>query len=328
MNERVIDHAWFEFWRVHAVLPALSFLAAFMIIAASDLDVQIADALFFDWSDNAWIGAHTWWAYDLIHTGGSWFVRAVGLAALVTLGLSYWRPRWRGLCRGAAYLVLGLILVPSVVGTLKQVTNVDCPWDLDRYGGDRPYVSLLADRPDELPSAHCYPGSHASSGFALMAFYFVLHGRRPRLARWTLFTAILLGTIFSFGQQARGAHFLSHDLASAAIAWFLLLGLWRWLLATAPETVQPQVVQRNQEWEQIRENADRIVLAEREVEKQQQTPGDAHVPEHRRHGRAPAPGRRVNLHEPAARKQRNAEETHELPAGDRHPEDFGHSATP
>lgn len=118
---------------------------------------------------------------DLIHTGGGWLVRLIGLTAVATLVSGFWLPRWHRFRRGAAYLVLGLILVPAIVGALKQLTNVDCPRDLDRYGGDRPYVSLFADRPDELPAAACYPGSHSSSGFALMAVYFLMRNSRPRL---------------------------------------------------------------------------------------------------------------------------------------------------
>ena len=40
--------------------------------------------------------------------------------------------------------------------------------------------------------------------------------------------AIALGAAFSIGQEARGAHFLSHDLTSAAIVWFVQLGLYAW----------------------------------------------------------------------------------------------------
>ena len=195
------------------------------------LDLRIADAVFFNRPANEWIGAHTWWAVELIHTGGGWFVRLIGLAALVTLLSGYLLPRLRRWRRDAAYLTLALILVPSVVGALQEVTNIDCPWDLDRYGGDRPYAGLLADRADDLPRGACFPGSHSSSGFALMAFYFLSLGSRPRIARRMLAATALLGTIFSIGQQSRGAHFLSHDLASAMIAWFILLALWRLLLA-------------------------------------------------------------------------------------------------
>ena len=237
IDESPDDRARRLFWRRHALWPGVMFAGLFAIVILGRLDLRIADEFFFDRQVNNWIGAHTWWAVDLIHTGGGWFVRLVGLAALMTLVSGFWLPRLRRWRRDAAYLTLALILVPTVVGALKLVTNVDCPWDLDRYGGDQPYVSLLADRPDDLPRGACYPGSHSSSGFALMAFYFLLLGSRPRIARWSLAGAVLIGIIFSFGQQSRGAHFLSHDLASAAIAWFLLLALWRWLLAPARETI-------------------------------------------------------------------------------------------
>ena len=77
---------------------------------------------------------------------------------------------------------------------------------------DRPYVSLFADRPDSLPRAMCFPGAHAASGFAFMFGYFLLRDVARRRARWALAGAILLGIAFSIGQQARGAHFISHDL--------------------------------------------------------------------------------------------------------------------
>ena len=41
-----------------------------------------------------------------------------------------------------------------------------------------------------------------------------------------LAAAIAVGIAFSIGQEARGAHFLSHDLTSAAIVWFVQLGLY------------------------------------------------------------------------------------------------------
>jgi membrane-associated PAP2 superfamily phosphatase len=221
-------------WIRRAFVPGL--LLAGALAVSGRVDLTVADFFFYDPAAQAWIGAHTWWAVDLIHTGGGWLVRIVGLAAIVTAIAGLRVRRLRPLRRQAVFIAAALALCPAVVGGLKQVTNVDCPRDLERYGGSRPYVSLFGDRPDELPRARCYPGSHASSGFALMSLYFVLLGRRPRLAQGALAASVLTGMVFSFGQQARGAHFLSHDLASAAIAWLILLALRRWLLESpAPD---------------------------------------------------------------------------------------------
>jgi membrane-associated PAP2 superfamily phosphatase len=114
------------------------------------------------------------------------------------------------------------------VGILKEVTNIDCPWDLTGFGGTHPYVHLFADRPDDLPHAACFPGAHSSSGFALMAFYFALRERRRSAALSALTIAIAVSAVFSFGQEARGAHFVSHDLWSAFVVWFVQLALYAW----------------------------------------------------------------------------------------------------
>jgi membrane-associated PAP2 superfamily phosphatase len=219
-----------RFWVRHALIPGVLLVAALAADAIWRLDMRIADAWFYDHVAGAWLGADAWWAVGLIHTGGGWLVRVAGLAALGTLTAGFWQVRLASLRRAAAFLVAALLICPAAVGALKQVTNIDCPRDLRYYGGTRPYVGLLGDRPDALPRAHCYPGAHASSGFALMSFYFVMLGHRPKLARRVLAGTILIGAVFSVGQQARGAHFLSHDLTSAALAWFLLLGLYRPLL--------------------------------------------------------------------------------------------------
>jgi membrane-associated PAP2 superfamily phosphatase len=223
-----------RFWLTHAWLPAAALAAALAAVAAFDLDRRLADALFFDRASGTWVGASSWWAVDVIHTGGAMLVRLLGLAALAVWLAGFRSGRLRPWRAQAGYVVLALVLCTSAVAGLKQVTRVDCPRDLAGYGGDRSYAPLLSAPDRQAPQGRCYPGSHASSGFALMAFYFALRARRPRLARGLLVSAIAVGALFSVGQQARGAHFLSHDLTSAGLAWFLLLALWHRLLESPP----------------------------------------------------------------------------------------------
>jgi membrane-associated PAP2 superfamily phosphatase len=109
---------------------------------------------------------------------------------------------------------------------LKTITNVDCPWDLLPFGGKFPYEHLFADRPDGLRHARCFPAAHASSGYSLMALYFLARERSVRLARRGLIVGIAAGLVFGFAQQSRGAHFLSHDLCSAMLAWLVPSALY------------------------------------------------------------------------------------------------------
>ena len=216
------------FWRTHLWWPLLAFTLLFALLEVFSLDRVIAREWYFNVSSRLWLGTGNgeWWARGLLHSGGRWAVRGLAAAALALWALSFAMPGLRSWRQSAGFVVLAMVLATLLVGSLKSVTNVDCPWDLAGFGGENPYVALFADRPDSLSRAKCFPGAHASSGFALMCFYFVFLHRSRRVARWMLAAGIAVGIAFSIGQEARGAHFLSHDLASAAIVWFVQLGLY------------------------------------------------------------------------------------------------------
>jgi membrane-associated PAP2 superfamily phosphatase len=218
-------------WRNHVLWPFLALGLAFLLVEFFALDRPIANALFFH-SASGWLGAGRgdWWAHGIIHTDGRWLPRGVGAAALLCWALSFKVARLAPWRREALYVFLGVVVATALVGILKRFTNVDCPWDLAGFGGERPYITLFANRPDYLPHAECFPGAHSSSGFALMSVYFALRDRARRAARISLVLAIAVGLVFSFGQEARGAHFLSHDLASAGLTWFVLVNLYSWML--------------------------------------------------------------------------------------------------
>jgi membrane-associated PAP2 superfamily phosphatase len=193
-----------------------------MVTNVSDIDLVVARA--WAYRPSGWIGSSTGWAEDVLHDGGRNAVRGVFAACLVA-ALLVRHTAWR---EAATYLCIALAASALLAGTLKHLTNVDCPWDLDGFGGTRPYVHLFGDRPDALPRAACFPGAHSASGFSLAAFYFVLRDRHRGPARFALAAALATGAAFSVAQEARGAHFLSHDVASAFLAWFVCLALyWR-----------------------------------------------------------------------------------------------------
>lgn len=214
----------------HFVLPNAIYSLVMGALVLGDLDRRIAGSWAYI-AGSGWIGQDRWWANDLIHAGGHALVCLIGLCALAAWIASFLSAKWRPRRRASLYAVLGLALTTGLVGLIKIESNTDCPWSLEGFGGNRPYVSVFESRPDALPAAGCFPGAHSSSGFALLGFYFLLRDRRPRAAKRALAAALLIGTVFAFGQEARGAHFLSHDLTSAMIAWDVLLGLYLSMLA-------------------------------------------------------------------------------------------------
>ena len=122
------------------------------------------------------------------------------------------------------------------------MTNVPCPWSLLGFGGERPHIGLFPRLdPAGFGPAACFPGAHSASGFALFAFYFALSGppAAPGTPLCLLVIATLIGAIFAFGQEARGAHFLSHDVSSAFLAWFVALATYSvWVQRPTPMTAR------------------------------------------------------------------------------------------
>lgn len=214
------------YWRAHLLWPLVAYLAAMGLLAGLHFDTVIAQRWFYDAGSGAWLGRGSFWAEDLSHTGGGVLVRALGVAVLVAWLASLKVARLAPWRRTLLYLVLAFALTNGLTGLLKHFTNIDCPWDLEPFGGRFPYVSLVGDRPDDLRHAACFPGAHSASGFALVAFYFVLRDIDRRRAWIGLVLGLALGGAFAFAQEARGAHFLSHDLTSAALAWFTSLALY------------------------------------------------------------------------------------------------------
>ena len=212
-----------DFWRRHLWLPVLLFFAALITVKVLGLDFRVEDALF-----NAHAGKFT--ARDahftkvILHDGGNRLIYATALISFGVFLLGFGVARLRHLRRASLYLALCIAVTAGLAAVGKQTTNMDCPWSLDRYGGDRPYVSLYSARPAALPRGACFPGAHSSGAFALFAFYFMWRGNRPRWARAALLGAATLGTIYAATQWARGAHFVSHDVWSVLMAWLVCLG--------------------------------------------------------------------------------------------------------
>ena len=140
------------------------------------------------------------------------------LLLLLILALTFMKkyPRLRNVL---ACGFLAMALGPLLVGLLKDNIAMYCPWDIEVFGGTRPYLSLAESLGSGLPAGHGFPAAHAAAGFTFVALYFTgaLLGSGWRFL--PLGFGLGLGLLFGLVQQMRGAHFLSHDLFSLAICW-------------------------------------------------------------------------------------------------------------
>ena len=209
----------------HALWPLLALAALSALSMGLGADFWLADRLYAlqggHWAlQNAYLTEHVIHRFGRDVSTAAWLgVFAFWLFARSRPALAEWR-------RPLAYLLLATLLAVSLVSGLKSLTNMDCPWDLSRYGGDVAFYGLFDARPPGLDRGVCFPAGHASGGYAWVALYFFFLQLRPRL-RWRgLAVGLGVGLLFGISQQLRGAHFFSHDVWTLAISWFVALALY------------------------------------------------------------------------------------------------------
>lgn len=166
-----------------------------------------------------------WALTHLAHDGIKKIVILIGLMLAIPLIGSRWRQQWQVWRWPAGFVLLGMLLGPSVVGILKATSAHSCPWHLAEYGGTGGYAYPLFAIPDgaDAGQGKCFPGGHAAGGFGLMVFYFVARLANIRWAWRYALAGWVLGMGMGIGQMMRGAHFLSHNLWSGWVVWLVLL---------------------------------------------------------------------------------------------------------
>lgn len=206
----------------------LGLMALLLVIDPAPLDFALA-RLFYD-PATGFIGKGSFWLEDVLHDQAKNLVIGLGVLCIAAFLLSLLPVKLRSWRRELGYLVLSLSLATGIVTPLKTLTGVQCPWSLTAFGGREAFSPLIGARPVTDKPGRCWPGGHASSGFSLLALFFALRDRRPRLARWTLAFALTLGCVLSLGRMLQGAHFLSHNLWTLLFDWVIAVIGYRVLL--------------------------------------------------------------------------------------------------
>lgn len=210
---------WYRrFWVLHGGVPGLIFLSGIVWYNLYNMDFFIQD-FFFDRTTNQWRHGGDWWANQLLHDGGRMVIKlTVALAVFLWAG-SFVRGGWRHWRRPAAYVLLVIGLCTGVVALGQQLSHLPCPHSMARYDGELAHLSIWDGYFSDQRFGHCFPGKHASGGFSLFFLYYLFRDHRLGLALLGLGGALLAGSLFSFAQMARGAHFFSHNWWSMGIDW-------------------------------------------------------------------------------------------------------------
>lgn len=207
---------------VRLLLAPLSLAALLFIITYGlELDFSLASALY-QLQGDSWLLQHHWLTEQLLHR----HVRTLNEVLVLSL-LGYWL--WLRFVlkdqsqkqQALGLLLLSLLLCFIAVALLKRLLPMECPWDLQQFGGHSAFWGLFTTRPSDLPATQCFPAGHASIGFAWLALFYYWREVKPKQAWLGLTIAGSAGAVLGFVQQLRGAHFISHDIATAALCWLI-----------------------------------------------------------------------------------------------------------
>ena len=201
--------------------------------------ILIATVLFFGLSGtDVWVENHFYnplthqWIVDtnnavlkfIFYDGIKRLLIVIAVFFLVGL-IAGWKKGWmRSYRRGFIIVVLSSIAVPLIVGSLKAVTNMPCPKNIESFGGAYPHTCVWEKyntKECHLEKQKCWPAGHASGGFALLSLIFLFHSRKNKM----LAGSIAMGIGWSMGSYKMliGDHFLSHTTITMILAWLLIL---------------------------------------------------------------------------------------------------------
>jgi membrane-associated PAP2 superfamily phosphatase len=222
-------------WLDRSLWPALALLAGVILLfELTELDLHVQDFCY-SFARQAWIvdgnaPVPRFFFYDAPKLG----IIVLGVSLIA---LACGPARWRGWFtrrhlyrRDLSVVIAVLATVPAFIGAGKALTNIFCPSEIRRYGGDVPYIRLCEPYPaGDKPArrGRCFPAGHASGGFALMALAQLATTRRGR--RIGIAIGLVVGGTMGVYQTLKGAHYLSHSLVTMLVAWIFFL-LWRRIL--------------------------------------------------------------------------------------------------
>jgi len=202
-------------------------LATIFLLFFPAIDIGLQN-LFFDFSHHAWIvDRHNPIFYGIFYQIPKMLIIAAGATLFILLILVKIKKIKISSKKQKALVIaiFYMALLPSLVGSLKKITDIPCPKELNLYGGELQHIPIL----NQIFSSYqtggrCFPAGHVSGGFALYALLFLLSEEQKKKRITVAFIGITIWAwIMGLYQIARGEHFFSHTFVTQAIAAILFL---------------------------------------------------------------------------------------------------------
>lgn len=198
----------FDFKKFMLRISAILIFSLAILIYVFPIYGKIDLALIQPWIDQFghFTERNNWYLVHLNHKVFKQLLIAVYLSFFVLWLASFKLEKLRPQRWLYGYMFVVSILSTALIGILKSQSAHACPWDMTEQTATGFIWNFTATH------GHCFPGGHASTGFALITGFFVFRLVQPKRAWFYLIAGLLLGFMMGWGQMMRGAHFLSHNL--------------------------------------------------------------------------------------------------------------------
>ena len=223
------------------VITAFLLIAVLTLFQFSNLDIFV-QSFFYDFDKKSWLIDKNepilkFFFYDGIKN----LLLLFGVAILVFLIFFRKNILVQEYKKGLIIVLLSAILVPSIIGFLKDITNTPCPCNIVYFNGTYPDKKVFDSYPKDFvqkSKVKCWPAGHASGGFALMALFFLFN--TPKNQKRALFVALIIGWSMGTYKMLLGDHFLSHTIITMLMAWLIILIIVKFI-----QTKQRQKIEKS-----------------------------------------------------------------------------------
>ena len=209
-------------------LILLFLIGAIIFFGLSGVDVWV-QSHFYNQNTHSWMLDKSETVLKFLFYDGIKFAIIIfNVALLFMLIIGYKKPLIKQHRRALIIIIASAIFVPLLVGSLKDVTNMPCPKNLERFGGDHPDTCVWEKYNNELckmAKIKCWPAGHASGGFALLSLVYIFGSFRGK----AIAVAVAMSVGWSMGvyKMLIGDHFLSHTIITMIMAWLIILCIAR-----------------------------------------------------------------------------------------------------
>lgn len=223
------------------VITAFLLIAVIALFQFSNLDIFV-QSFFYDFDKKSWLIDKNepilkFFFYDGIKNLLLFF----GLLILVSLIFFRKNILVQEYKKGLIIVLLSAILVPSIIGFFKDITNTPCPCNIVYFNGTYPDKKVFDSYPKDFiqkSKVKCWPAGHASGGFALMALFFLF--KTPKNQKKALFVALIIGWSMGTYKMLLGDHFFSHTIITMLMAWLIILIIVKFI-----QTKQRQKIEKS-----------------------------------------------------------------------------------